>query len=123
MVELINDYHNQTPATRDEQFQINEFRSLLAQSITTHSNSVATVTGGLSSEWRDNTDMITDLATGGTTLAANAALSPQHIAANVIANTELGPIAANQRDQHRNARLWALLPPEILSGKSSAGKG
>ncbi len=117
LIELINDYHTKPNATRDEQYQIDQLRRLLAESITTHSNSAAVATGVLSSEWRDASDVITDLRGGATTMAANAGLSPQHVLTDMIAASHLAPQPPNERDQLRNARLWALLPPELRGGQ------
>jgi len=107
LIELIDEYHSAPPATRAEQFQIQQLKRILAESITTHSNSVASATGVLPSEWRDSGDVVTDLASGTTTLAANAALAPQQVVTNISAPT----------DQERNATLWSLLPMELRSGQ------
>lgn len=119
LIELIDGYHSTPPTNRSELDQVASLKRLLADSMTTHSNSTAIATGTLPSEWRSGTATITDLRTNTTTLAANAAVSPQHLLLESVSDAAVDTAAGgnpNQRDQVRNAWLWSLLPPELRAG-------
>jgi hypothetical protein len=114
LIELIDDYHSTPPTNRAQLDQIAALKRLLADSMTTHSNSTAIATGVLPAEWRDNLATITDIGTNATTLAANAALNPQHVFLESLDTAAIDTAAGGapaRRDQVRNAWLWELLPP------------
>ncbi|MFK8112769.1 MAG: hypothetical protein AB8B91_11225 [Rubripirellula sp.] len=119
LIEMIDQYHSTPPTNRAQLDQVASLKRLLADSMTTHSNSTAIATGTLPSEWRSNAATITDLRSNTTTLAANAAVPPQHVLLESLSGADINTAAggnANQRDQVRNAWLWALLPPELRAG-------
>ena len=116
LIELINDYHSQIPNNRAQLDQVSQLKKLLADSITTHSNSAAIATGILPPEWRNASAPLTDLRSGFTTIAGTAAATPQQLFLESLDQTALAAIPAPQRDQVRNAWLWELLPLELRAG-------
>ncbi len=94
LIGIIEDFHNnQAVGTAT----LEQLRRALADSMTTSSNSVATVRGGLPSEFFENT------------FAATSASSPQ-----VIFPVSFG---AGLTKQALNAVMWELMPEELRSGR------
>ncbi|TWT82013.1 hypothetical protein CA13_34680 [Planctomycetes bacterium CA13] len=109
LMDLIDEYHSQQASSRAEQDQITSLRRLLADCMTTDSNSAAITTGALPSEWRDNA------------IESTAASPPQRLFEEGIdlrfPTTGHPAVPAVQQNQVRNAWLWELLPWEVRSGR------
>ncbi len=93
LLDLINEYHADPSAIPD---QLEAVRKLLADSITTASNSAATTVGHLPSEWRDDSN------------DSRSSPSPHHVFWESL--TAAGSSA------QENAFMWQLLAPEIRAG-------
>ncbi len=93
LISIIEDFHNNQAVGTET---LEQLRRALADSMTTNSNSVATVRGGLPSEFFENT------------FAATSASSPQ-----VIFPVSIGA----GTKQALNAVMWELMPEELRSGR------
>ncbi|TWT50510.1 hypothetical protein Pla22_32530 [Rubripirellula amarantea] len=94
LISLVEDFHNNGTVGTDV---LDRLRRALADSMTVSSNSVATVRGGLPSEFFENT------------AAATSASSPQ-----TVFEVSLG---ASLAAQARNAILWELMPESLRAGR------
>ncbi|MEM6776723.1 MAG: hypothetical protein AAF670_03635 [Planctomycetota bacterium] len=94
LIEIIEDFHNDASVG---QATLDTLRQALADSMTTASNTVATVRGGLPSEFAENT------------VEATSASSPQR-----TFHLSLGNGLANEA---RNAIMWELMPEALRAGR------
>lgn len=108
IIELIEDYHNNPDldgngtVTTAEYESLQGLRKALADSMTTHSVSAATVKGSLPPEFFEDTTM------------ATSASSPQQLLQLAVFPHSTPAV---ELDHARNAVMWELMPEELRSGR------